>query len=290
MQKAILKIDYECNNNCIFCHAKTKKHLKIKSTKEIVSKIRKIKHDVDCIILSGGEPLLNKNFIHFANIIKKEGLCIGISTNSRIMSLQKAKDQIEKIMPSDVYTTFHSNQKTIHEKITRVPGSYQQTIEGIKNLLQITPNLMVNIVLLNQNINTLKNTIAFLQDIKIKNIKLSFVEPVTKSDISHTPEITKAAKKVKEIIDAFPVLDIGWDGFPLCLMNGYENKIKNLNTCNIKYISEAWEDSFFKTDEGNKIKKAGCKYCTKETECEGIYEKYLELKDFTPIPYKGPQR
>ncbi len=289
MKKAILKLGYECNNNCLFCHARTKKNLPIKTQKETLAKINKIKNKVDCIIFSGGEPLLNKKFISLANIIKKKGLEIGIITNARLLSLPKTKEKIKNLKPGYIYTTFHSNQKEIHEKISQVPGSFEQTIEGIRNSSSFNTELMVNIVIIKQNINTLKRTVQFLKEEGINNLKLSFVEPVTEKDILHTPDITKASKKAKETIDFFPDVDIGWDGFPLCLMKKYENKIKNLKTCNIDYISEAWEDNFSESDCGNKIKKKECKECLKQNKCEGIYKKYLKHKRFQPIPYMDPQ-
>lgn len=287
MKKAILKIGYECNNNCLFCHARTKKKIPRKTQKEMLAKINKIKNRVDCIIFSGGEPLLNKEFLSLAEFTKKKGLNIGIITNARLLSLPKAKEKIKNLNLFCAYTTLHSNKKENHEKINQVPDSFEQTVKGINNLSTLVPGMMANIVIINQNINTLKETVRLLIGMGINNLKLSFVEPITEKDIPHTPKINEAAKKAKETIDSFPGTDIGWDGFPLCLMKGYENKIKNLKTCNIKYISEAWEDDFFPTDCGNKIKLNQCKGCLRENKCEGIYDMYLKFKKFNPIPYKG---
>ena len=288
MKKAILKINYICNNNCYFCHARTKKNLNLCNINEIYDKIKQIKYKTDCIILSGGEPSINKDLIKISRLVKKEGLKLGIVTNARIVSKKKAFDTLNKLKLSHIYTTFHSHEKDVYEKITKVPGSFKQTVEGIKNLLLIDEDLLVNIVLVKDNIKNLNKTVSFLINTGVKNIKLSFVEPVEKKDIRHTPDIIFSSKKVKEVLEKFKGNDIGWDGFPLCLMAGHENKIKNLKTCNIQYISEAWENDFYESNEGNKIKTNNCKECKKREHCEGIYTTYLEYRKFLPIPYKDP--
>ena len=57
MKSILIKINYHCNNNCIFCHEK-KENSEI--TLEEFDKIIK-NNNIKKVYLSGGEPTLNKN-------------------------------------------------------------------------------------------------------------------------------------------------------------------------------------------------------------------------------------
>jgi len=77
----------------------------------------------------------------------------------------------------------------------------------------------------------------------------------------------------------------GFDGLPDCLVDDPDLK-DNLQTNNILYMSEVFEDRFYRTDEGQRIKGKCCQFCSRKKLCPGIYEGYRRcggLSDLKPI-------
>ena len=81
-EKALLKLGYECNNNCLICHASGNEIYQSLSTQEAINKIALCKSQgIDFILLSGGEPTIRKDLPVIAEFIKKKGMFFGLITN-----------------------------------------------------------------------------------------------------------------------------------------------------------------------------------------------------------------
>ncbi|GAI45710.1 unnamed protein product, partial [marine sediment metagenome] len=83
-------------------------------------------------------------------------------------------------------------------------------------------------------------------------------------------------------------MDVSISGFPLCLIKGYEKNIDDLQTNEINYISESYENGLFHSDCGNTVKLRLCQDCSKIKKCMGVYKKYLKFnQNAVPVePFK----
>lgn len=285
LHKAIIKLSYSCNNNCFFCHALPKKSVKQLSIDNIKDKINFLSEkEVSCVLFSGGEPTLRNDLFDILEYAKLKGFSTGLITNSRMLSSSSFVNMLISKGLKYIYTTLLSSKEKIHNKITR-DNSFDQTIKGIENAVEAGFYVMVNVVLVRDNLNLIQEIIDLVNAIGVSSIKLSFVEPISKHDMDYTPDIEIASKKVKEAIDNNLGVNIGWDGFPLCLMKSYEDKLNNLRTNDIGLISEVSENEFYPVDEGNKIKKECCNNCKRNYSCEGIYEIYNITRSPVLYPY-----
>lgn len=227
------------------------------------------------MLFSGGEPTIRKDIFKLIDYSKSQGLSFGLITNARMLSSESFFNRLAGKDIKRIYTTLHSYNKEIHNKIS-CSNSFEQTVKGIRNAVNRGTWILVNFVITKENLEDIEETVQFLTELKVEYIKLSFVEPVTKQDMEQVPKIEDTAKEVRKVLKRFP--NSGWDGFPLCLMKGFENRIMNMKTNNIKIISDVWEEKFYPADEGNKIKPTICKGCSRKNECEGIYKEYYENK------------
>jgi radical SAM protein with 4Fe4S-binding SPASM domain len=86
------------------------------------------------IALSGGEPLLHKNFCEFLYRANDHDLSIKVLSN-----LTPLTDEIIKTMKAvrvcDVQTSLYSVEPTIHDAITLLPGSCEKTKKGLIRLI-----------------------------------------------------------------------------------------------------------------------------------------------------------
>ena len=278
MNKAIIKINTVCNNSCIFCHSRPKKKIEGGSTAKTLRKISNLKEKkINTIYLSGGEPLASQDFQKIVSFIEKNKIKFGLITNCRLFSYKKNVESLKEKGLVYVHTSLLGSNSKIHNSITRTPGSFQQTLKGIKNVIHEKIELDVNCVVINQNLDDLGRIVKLADKLGVKKLRFSFVEPLTSKD-SYVPKISLVAGKIRDLIKENKTqLKIVFDSLPLCQTKGIEKNRENLLTKNIVYMSEYYENCFFPTDKGNKIKPNKCNHCKKKNKCEGIFEKYLEI-------------
>lgn len=162
-QDEFLIVSRECNNNCTTCpniFKLRKFDLKDVYTTDdsklydyIYHKIRE-KH-IKNLIFTGGEPTILPNFFDILNIIFKirPEINLILQTNGRMFSLPEFIKKFERFKKKNILfeVGFFSSEKKIHDRITRCEGSFEQTVEGIINLLEEGYPLEINIVLCKLN-------------------------------------------------------------------------------------------------------------------------------------------
>jgi len=169
--RADLAITYRCNNKCIHCYSSSPTHkqeLSTKQWKKIIDKLYKI--GVPNLLFTGGEPTLREDLPELILHAEKTGIITGLVTNGRKLS---DKQYLEKLVKAGLdYTqiTLESNRKEVHEKITQVKGSWEETVQGIKNALSVGLYVDVNTTLNKYNIDHLDEYVDFLHELGVENI------------------------------------------------------------------------------------------------------------------------
>jgi len=282
-RKALIKTTHICNNNCFFCHSKyNKKDLTLNEIKDKILILKNDNSKIETIVLSGGEVTIRADFFEILDFIVENNFKIGLLTNAKMFAISSFYEKFEKYKYNIDYlfVSLHGKNAYIHDSITRSKNSFLLTIRGIKNLLKINSNLLVNVVVSKFNINSFYDICKIMNSIGVKRIKFSVLEPVVEKDKQYIINLDCVAGEIKRVVvkakNDFKDLNIYWDGLPLCFMRGFEDYQLSLYIENFILASYNTEDNFFKVDFGNKEKIDLCKNCQKQDECEGIYSKYLK--------------
>ncbi len=286
--RVIIKTGYTCNNDCLFCHAKGKREYPNLKTGEIKKKIMKAKMlGIDMIVLSGGEPTIRPDIMEIARFVQLNGMELGLISNGRMLSYDSFFKQLYERGLRYVYVSLHGDERA-HNIITKT-DSFQETLEGIINVSKSDSELIVNCVVTKKNTRCLKKIVDVLKNLKVSKLKYSFPEPIESTENRRIiPDISDSAAIVKDAIDYGRAngLSMGLDGFPLCLIGGYEGFVDDLKTNKIFHISESFEDGFSPADFGNTIKLGSCGKCMKKDRCPGIFREYLKL-GYEKIPMRA---
>ncbi len=175
--KYIIDLNYNCNNDCVFCfnlYDKTKIFNLINVKKEIdKAKRNKIK----CLDFYGGEPFLYKqDLIKALAYANKLGFKSSIATNSTLLDEYLVK-QLNKYSVQSVRTTLHGHNKILHDLITQRTGSFHQTLRGLNLLIKyFKGEIVINIVVTKLNFKYLMLIIKLIEKLDTKKkiaIKLS---------------------------------------------------------------------------------------------------------------------
>jgi len=167
-----LALTYDCNNRCVHCYSssprKKSRELRAKEWKNVIDKLYDV--GVPNILFTGGEPTLYEHLIELVRYAEKKGIVTGLVTNGRKLSDADFANRLAEAGLDYVQVTLESHIPEIHEKITRVSGSWKETVEGIKNVLKAGIYVDVNTTLNKWNINHVEDFVVFLHSLGVKNV------------------------------------------------------------------------------------------------------------------------
>ncbi len=112
-----------CNFNCNFCHnpelLEEKNDLKVYSEEEILHLLEQDAGFIDGVVISGGEPTLNKELPEFIKKIYSLGLKIKLDTNGSNpeMLSELLKQKLVDYVAMDIKAWFDDYEKIIGKKI-----------------------------------------------------------------------------------------------------------------------------------------------------------------------------
>lgn len=149
----------KCNSNCIMCPAPDRQRKKDgPSTQKILEIIRHIPNDIEHITITGGEPfLIGQDIFQILSTMRNHfcGTQFQLLTNGRALSYKPFLEQFCESAPSNIIVgiPLHGSSAELHDRITRSPGGFMQTIHGIQNLLSRNFSVELRLVIsqLNRN-------------------------------------------------------------------------------------------------------------------------------------------
>jgi MoaA/NifB/PqqE/SkfB family radical SAM enzyme/SAM-dependent methyltransferase len=281
--RAIIKVGYACNNACIFCHSSGCASIEGLERAEVCRRVEEARElGFASVLFSGGEPTIMKEFPEVASFCKGLGMPFGLITNGRMLSYRPMLDQLVTLGLEYVYLSLHG-PRPYHERITRVPGSFTQTMGAIAALnRKETVATTCNVVVIQPNLDVLKDMVTLLKPLERIRLKFSYVEPKGRAlefpDI--LPDPVTAAQRVSRAIDfgvnqGMPSSRFAVDGLPHCLDYRYAGMQDDMVTHGIRAMREVDEKRFFPVDYGNMRKPSRCLGCVIGTECRCTWTEAL---------------
>jgi radical SAM protein with 4Fe4S-binding SPASM domain len=160
-KRALISFDLEitarCNNNCRHCYINLPTEDKEAKGKELsLEEIKEIANEavslgaVWCLI-TGGEPLLRKDFPDIYLSLKKKGLLISVFTNATLVTKKHIK-LFKEYPPRDIEVSVYGVSKETYERVTRTPGSFAAFCQGLDLLLGSGLNVRLKAMALRSNL------------------------------------------------------------------------------------------------------------------------------------------
>ncbi|MCD4753104.1 MAG: radical SAM protein [Anaerolineaceae bacterium] len=198
-----LALSYQCNNNCGHCYNARPRNFPEMSTaewKRVLDHCWEI--GIPHIIFTGGEPTLRKDLPELIAYAEHLGQITGINTNGRLLANKTFVQQLVDAGLDHVQITIESYDAAVHDQMQGVPGVWQQTVEGIKNVVASPLYMMTNTTMLSLNHDTIPDTLDFLADLGVPTVGLNALIHSgrgTSSDQGlHEPQIEALLEVAKE--------------------------------------------------------------------------------------------
>jgi radical SAM protein with 4Fe4S-binding SPASM domain len=162
-----IEIISKCNERCIHCyipHDHKVSNMEPDLFYDVLKQSKKMR--LLHLTLSGGEPMLHKNFCDFLRKCKEYDFSVNVLTNLTLLDNVIIKEM--KLNPLlCVQVSLYSMDSDIHDEITQVKGSFEKTKNAILKLIEHDIPLQISCPIMKLNKNCYDDVIKWAKKYKI---------------------------------------------------------------------------------------------------------------------------
>lgn len=161
----VFDITSRCNLKCIHCYSSAQKEeLSTSDVYHIIDMLYEIGAGI--IDFGGGEPLLRDDIFDILSYSKSVGLYTSISTNGILLN-EDCIQRLKTFKIDHVCISLDGAKPETHDYIRNKKGTYEKTINGIKNCLKAGINTQISTVFMKSNIDELADIYSLLKSLDV---------------------------------------------------------------------------------------------------------------------------
>lgn len=253
----------KCNSNCVMCPSSdySRRNGETETVEQLIEIARHIPTDVNHLTITGGEPFMMGyvlfDFFRFLSekFTETEFLLL---TNGRVLAVSKFTNELKNTFPTKgiVGIPLHGSTSERHDYITRAPGSFSQTCEGIKKLLGIGIPVELRLVVTDLNADDFTEIAELIvsEFSGVRHVCIMAAE-MTGNAFRNRAKVwipySKAFGKIEEAVRClirngidvklynFPLCTVKPEYWTLCEKSISPGKIRNASCCDLCKISGA---------------------------------------------------
>ncbi len=305
--KTDIKLGYSCNNDCIHCVIADNR---IKcdalgfnedlTTGEYKTELRDSREKgFNEVVFTGGEPTIRNDLPHLLFYAAQIGFSIDIQTNGRKLHSMKYAASLCNISDASFFIALHGHTAPIHDAITRVQGSFHETVRAIANLAELSRKVVGKIVVSKFNAHCLAEVCHLYKTLGVKEIMIAFPHALgnARRFFAHVvPSYSQTVESIRKAIEYCVHHDVvvKTEAYPLCFMQGLERHVSELFYPDEPLLLKQYGSSdeaidWSKARLENKSKFLQCARCRYDQICEGPWAEYPERfgsREFVELPGK----
>jgi radical SAM protein with 4Fe4S-binding SPASM domain len=168
-----IALTYRCNNKCRFCYAFSPYRESQEMTTDEVKQVIDILVDdahVPSLSFTGGEPTLRDDLFELVEYGRNRGLRMNLITNGRKCSDPSFVAKLVDAGLNSAQVSIEGPDAETHDFIVGMPGAFEQTVQGIRNLRSTDIYTHCNTTICKPNVDKMEDLIDFHAD----NLGLSY--------------------------------------------------------------------------------------------------------------------
>ncbi len=129
-----LELTYQCDLDCFYCYNDRNR----RGTLLSLTQYRILLEDLVAmqtlfLMLTGGEPMIHPHFFDIGRMTRDLGFVVRIRTNGNTLTPRNVKRLIGEVDPYMVEVSLHGASAGVHDRQTRVPGSFERLIRHLRH-------------------------------------------------------------------------------------------------------------------------------------------------------------
>lgn len=169
-----------CNNHCAFCLDSDGQDGTFVPRAEVEAELQRGRSEgATRLILSGGEATIHPDFLELITLGKRLGYAhVQTITNGRMFAYPDFARGTVSAGLDEVTFSLHGHEADLHDGLTGVPGSFAQTVSGIRNAVRATGLIVSGDVVINRiNVPHLRRIMRLFLALGVREIDLLMVMP-----------------------------------------------------------------------------------------------------------------
>ena len=198
-----IEMTEKCNEHCRHCgsHCGDYTEEEPLSGEEIKAFLNQIRQDFPIrrlqLCITGGEPLLRRDFFEIMNYAKALGYAWGMTSNGTLITPEVAKKLYEAGMRTVSISV--DGLKESHEWF-RQKTSYDVTIQSVRNLLEYPfEHVQITTVVHGRNIAELDEMYRTFSELGVRSWRLVNIEPMGRA--KEQPELLLSRDQMKQVLE-----------------------------------------------------------------------------------------
>ncbi|MBX3273983.1 MAG: radical SAM protein [Sandaracinaceae bacterium] len=172
-----------CNNNCVFCMEEDREGREAVNSRTDDALVRWIVEThpgAEELCFTSGEPTTNPALARWAKLAKDAGVGrVSVMTNGRALSYEPYTRRLLAAGMRRFYVSIHGHTAKLHEGLTRTPGSFEQTVAGIRvvaGYLGRGVELHTSTVITKRNLPHLGEIYRFLRGLGVQQVVFNVMQ------------------------------------------------------------------------------------------------------------------
>lgn len=201
-------LHYECNNKCKWCYAPSEitsskeKKFDNKKENEFIQLVYEL--NVKKIILIGGEPSIYPNLERVIKKISNKGIQASMVTNGRRLSNYDFVKKLRDSGLTSITISIEGSCPKIHDDITKVNGSFYQTLKGVDNCIKYGFPTCTETTMCKENEKDLENIVNLLETKELSHRLFNICGPCVSNlkDSTYTIPLSEGAKLFEKVYNS----------------------------------------------------------------------------------------
>ncbi|BAI60956.1 conserved hypothetical protein [Methanocella paludicola SANAE] len=148
--------------------------------------------------LTGGEPLMHPDINNILELIKQENLGLGIETNG-VFCTPDVSRRIAECNAPFVSVSLDGVNADTHEWVRGVKGCFNDTISGIKNLVETGVSPQIIMTVMRHNKGQMEEMIRLAETLGASSVKFNIVQPTARGKHLHNSGETLSIEELIHI-------------------------------------------------------------------------------------------
>lgn len=219
-----LVTNYSCNNRCWWCYAQTMKfkptEMSLPYATDVINLMSQF--EVSKGILIGGEPTIHAHFKEILREFSSRNMGAAIVSNGRRYSDKEFVEELKSIVQFGTTVSMQSNREDVHDAITRRKGSFRETLEGLRNCVDLKVPVSVQVTVTPDNKADILEFIRMVEAVGVTEFVVGFGLPPFEDDPSmngliHVEEVPDIIRDIYRATKDWDIHVVFNQFIPLCM-------------------------------------------------------------------------
>ena len=170
------ELSQACNLRCTHCYnfdrkqvVRPKSEKPALNTGEIMRILGEIRRAGGLVVaFSGGEAILHPHLLDFVAETRRLRMGARLKSNGTLITAEKARELFAAGV-SELEVSLYGASPDTHDRFTRVPSSFQKTVDGVKHAVQAGISSTVNFVMHHDCVHEFEDMLALADELEVQH-------------------------------------------------------------------------------------------------------------------------